>query len=100
VYLGLSKHNDVKNLLVFASGAITILQVLLQLLFITDAQRRRISTSGQNANKPGRQVITFLLLCNMTMWVIYTFEMEKVEDSPVQVKYRAFKLYRRMHDFD
>ena len=60
-------------------------QVLLQLLFITDAQRRRISTSSQNTNKPGRQVVTFLLICNLTMWIVYTFEMEKVADSPVQV---------------
>ena len=63
----------------------SVLQVLLQLLFITDAQRRRISTSSQNSNKPGRQIVTFLLLCNMTLWVFYTFEIQKVADSPVQV---------------
>ena len=33
-------------------------------------------------------MVTFLLLCNLTMWVIYTFEMQKVEDSPVQVRSR------------
>ena len=35
--------------------------------------------------KPGRQVVTFLLICNLTMWVIFTFEVQKVQDSPVQV---------------
>ena len=34
----------------------------------------------------GRQVITYLLICNLTMWIIYTFEVQKVQDSPVQVK--------------
>ena len=60
-------------------------QVLLQLLFITDAQRRRIHSSSHEASKPGRQVVTFLLICNFTMWIIYTFEVQKVEDSPIQV---------------
>ena len=58
----------------------------MQLLFITDAQRRRIHSNNHDASKPGRQVVTFLLICNITMWVIYTFEVQKVKDSPVQVK--------------
>ena len=112
---GLGVHTDLKNLLVFATGAITIIQViytcfgnyllktrkiyivrkvqyiflfmqvLLQLLFITDAQRRRIHSSSHDSTKPGRQVVTFLLICNFTMWIIYTFEVQKVEDSPIQV---------------
>ncbi len=32
-------------------------------------------------------MVTFLLLCNMTMWVLYTFEMDKVKQSPVQVAF-------------
>jgi hypothetical protein len=30
-------------------------------------------------------VVTFLLICNLAIWVIYTFEVQKVEESPVQV---------------
>ena len=62
----------------------------MQLLFITDAQRRRIHSNDHDASKPGRQVVTFLLICNITMWVIYTFEVQKVKDSPVQVKNHIF----------
>ena len=62
----------------------------MQLLFITDAQRRRIHSNDHDASKPGRQVVTFLLICNITMWVIYTFEVQKVKDSPVQVKKTIF----------
>ena len=82
---GLGPHNDLRNLLVFATGAITIFQVVFQLLFITDAQRRRIHSTNHDNSKPGRQVVTFLLICNLTMWVIYTFEVQKVQDSPIQV---------------
>jgi hypothetical protein len=84
---GLGEHTDMKNLLVFAVGAVTIIQVMLQLLFITDAQRRRISTATQNTSKPGRQVVTFLLICNLTMWVLFTFEVKKVQDNPVQLRF-------------
>ena len=61
---------------------------MLQLLFITDAQRRRIHSTSHETKKPGRQVVTFLLLCNITMWIVYTFEVQKVKDSPVQVRFR------------
>jgi len=42
----------------------------------------------QDRSKPGRQVVTFLLICNLAIWVIYTFEVQKVEESPVQVQRR------------
>jgi hypothetical protein len=87
---GLSVHSDPKNLLVLATGGITIIQVMLQLLFITDAQRRRIHSTSHETKKPGRQVVTFLLLCNITMWIVYTFEVQKVKDSPVQLKFFGF----------
>ena len=31
--------------------------------------------------------MTFLLICNLSIWVIYTFEVQKVEESPVQVSF-------------
>jgi hypothetical protein len=86
----LSVHRDPKNLLILATGGISIIQVMLQLLFITDAQRRRIHSNDHNSSKPGRQVVTFLLICNITMWIIYTFEVQKVKDSPVQLRFFGF----------
>ena len=43
----------------------------------------------QDRAKPGRQIVTFLLICNLAIWVIYTFEVQKVEESPVQVRRRG-----------
>ena len=61
-------------------------QVVIQMMFIPDVARRRIHTAEQDRSKPGRQIVTFLLICNLAIWVIYTFEIQKVEESPVQVR--------------
>jgi surface polysaccharide O-acyltransferase-like enzyme len=71
--------------------------VLLQLLFITDAQRRRISSERQNNDKPGRQVVTFLLIVNIALWFVYTFEVQKIEDSPVQRNFYGFGAWAVIH---
>ena len=40
-------------------------------------------------------MVTFLLICNLAIWVIYTFEVQKVEESPVQVReYKATTWFR------
>ncbi|XP_040571544.1 uncharacterized protein [Lepeophtheirus salmonis] len=87
---GLGDYTDLKNLLVLSTGGVTIIQAVLQLLFITDAQRRRIHSLNHDNVKPGRQVVTFLLICNLTMWIIFTFEVQKVQGSPVQLKFYGF----------
>lgn len=66
------------------------LQVVLQLLFIADVSRRRVHLPEHDRSKPGRQVVTFLLICNVTMWIIYTFETQKVEANPVQLDFYGF----------
>lgn len=87
------------NLLVMVTGALAIFQVVLQMLFIADVSRRRVHLPEHDRSKPGRQVITFLLICNVTMWVIYTFENRKVADNPVQLDfygYLAWTLIQRV----
>ncbi|GJQ74988.1 hypothetical protein Trydic_g9610 [Trypoxylus dichotomus] len=78
------------NLLVMITGALSVIQVVLQLLFIADVSRRRVHLPEHDRSKPGRQVVTFLLICNITMWIIYTFEMQKVEANPVQLEFYGF----------
>lgn len=51
--------------------------------------RRRVSSAEQDADKPGRQTVTFLLIINLTLWLVYTFEMQKLEANPVQVGNRS-----------
>ncbi|XP_063223412.1 proton channel OtopLc isoform X8 [Bacillus rossius redtenbacheri] len=78
------------NLLVMVTGLLSVLQVVLQLLFIADIARRRVHLPEHDRTKPGRQVVTFLLICNVTMWIIYTFEMQKVMANPVQLDFYGF----------
>lgn len=55
-------------------------------MFISDVVCRKRSGPKQS----GRQLITFLLITNLTLWIIYTFEMQKLEASPVQLKRFGF----------
>ncbi|XP_071055874.1 proton channel OtopLc isoform X3 [Onthophagus taurus] len=78
------------NMLIMMTGTLAIVQVLLQLLFIADVSRRRVHLPEHDRSKPGRQVVTFLLICNITMWIIYTFEMKKVEANPIIPRFYGF----------
>lgn len=55
------------------------IQVILQMLFISDVGRRRIHLPEHSRTKPGRQIVTLLMITNLTMWVIMTLEIRKVE---------------------
>jgi len=70
--------------------------VILQLLFIADVSRRRVHLPEHDRSKPGRQIVTFLLILNVTMFIIYTFEAQKVLANPVQVG-TSFLLSIRMY---
>nr|XP_033337149.1 proton channel OtopLc isoform X6 [Megalopta genalis] len=78
------------NLLVMLTGLLSVAHVILQMLFIADVSRRRVHLPEHDRSKPGRQVVTFLLICNLTMWVIYTFESQKVMANPVQLDFYGF----------
>jgi Otopetrin len=88
----LNAHKDDQNLLVTITSAVAILQVVLQLLFIADVSRRRVHLPEHDRTKPGRQIVTFLLICNIAMIAIYTFEAQKVQANPVGFFYHFFFL--------
>jgi len=83
----LSPLPHIPNLLVLVTEALVILQVLLQLLYISDVAKRAVYMPEHDLSKPGRQVVTFLLLCNLALWIVYTFEIKKVEANPVQLDF-------------
>ncbi|KAM3968231.1 LOW QUALITY PROTEIN: uncharacterized protein ACR2FA_006922 [Aphomia sociella] len=87
------------NLLVMITGCLSVLQVVLQLLFIADVSRRRVHLPEQERTKPARQAVTFLLICNVTMWLIYTFEAQKVLASPVQLDFYGFVAWSLVQRF-
>lgn len=76
------------------TSAVAVFQVILQLLFIADVSRRRVHLPEHDRSKPGRQIVTFLLICNVAMFAIYTFEAQKVFANPVSsyVRERYMKI--------
>ena len=73
----------------FAYSDFLILKVQIQLLFIADLRHKKMKLAAseaaggrfQSAVKPGRQIVTFLLVCNLGLWITYNFEMQKVGKS-------------------
>lgn len=89
VIAGAMDLSSLQHFAVLITSTLTILQVTLQSLFISDVVCRKRS----NLKQPGRQLITFLLIANLTLWIIYTFEMQKVEASPVQLRIYGFSTW-------
>ena len=43
-------------------------------------------TERQEAKKPGRDVVTFLLVCNLAMWTLNSLETNRTDAHPIQVQ--------------
>ncbi|XP_042217776.1 proton channel OtopLc-like isoform X2 [Homarus americanus] len=69
------------------SAIITLTQTTLQTIFILDATRRCCFSRDQLERKPGREMVTFLLVCNLAMWAINTFETSRADAHPTQLNF-------------
>jgi len=72
------------HLLQLLAALAMLVQPLLQTAFLLDASCRTTGTSAQARAKPGRQAVTFLLVCNLAMWVTSLIETARHEASPIQ----------------
>lgn len=70
-------------ILAFGCSVLTITQSAFQTVFITDALQRRAWDRAQAEQKPGRSVVVFLLLCNLSLWIVCIFEVKKAENIPI-----------------
>lgn len=73
-----------------ATGVMSIIQVTLQTMFILDTSHRQVFTSNQVVQKPGREVVTFLLISNLAMWATNTFETSRSDAHPEQLHFYGF----------
>ncbi|KAI2804086.1 hypothetical protein BLOT_008232 [Blomia tropicalis] len=67
------------NLLLSVIDLLTIAQVIIQSPFIVDGLRRCANRSSVRFHKPGRELIMFALILNVTLWILNTFELKSVE---------------------
>lgn len=70
-------------ILAFGCSVLNITQSALQTVFIADALQRRTRDRVQAEQKPGRSVVVFLLLCNLSLWIVCIFEVKKAENIPI-----------------
>ena len=57
----------------------TVLQVLIQSPIIVDGIRRCSNSQKARFRKPGRELVTFALIINITFWILTTFERKSVD---------------------
>ncbi|KAF7276716.1 hypothetical protein GWI33_009893 [Rhynchophorus ferrugineus] len=64
------------NVLAVIGIVFEIIQVLIQTPFTIDGMARSSNTINLRKTKPGREMVTFLVICNVAMWIMQTFEVK------------------------
>ena len=78
---------DLPSVLVFIQCSLLLVQVSFQSMIISEASRRVCTTRAQQQAKPGRQIITFMLFANITLWVLDTFMTHRDITQGVQTQF-------------
>lgn len=84
--------------LIIINGIVEILYVTLQITFLVNllqksskAEHCTSSCNGwMDGCKPGRQAVMFLILLNISQWIIATFELQKSLASPWEKNFYGF----------
>ena len=76
-------RGDIVGILSAVASTALLVEVLLQTVFIVDALRRCVQSPVQQQRKPGRAIVTFLLLCNLALVVVSVFEVKKTENARI-----------------
>ncbi|XP_967818.2 proton channel OtopLc isoform X1 [Tribolium castaneum] len=64
-----------------------LVQSSCQTVLILDAWRRRCSSPSQMRRKPGRQLITFLLVANIALWMVNRLKNNRAVSHPNQMDF-------------
>lgn len=85
----ISGHFTEENntILVLITASASLVQTFCQTVFILDASRRSCVTPDQIRKKPGREIVTFLLVSNLAMWAINTLEKSRADSHPIQLHF-------------
>ncbi|XP_037087799.1 proton channel OtopLc-like [Pollicipes pollicipes] len=79
-----------RHLVLFVLNVTLIVQTTCQGMLVSEAVRRQCATRQQQQAKPGRQVITFLLFSNATLWMMDTFMSHHWLSQEMQFNYYGF----------
>ncbi|XP_023321227.1 uncharacterized protein LOC111695966 [Eurytemora carolleeae] len=78
---------ETKSIIIFTQNIMLIVQITLQGMIMSEAGRRVCMTRSQQTAKPGRQIITFLLFANITLWILDTFISNKQITQGIQTEF-------------
>lgn len=76
-----------ETVLVLITALASLIQTAFQTMFVLDASRRSAATADHIRKKPGREIVTFLLVANLAMWSINTLEKSRAESHPIQLHF-------------
>ncbi|ELT89103.1 hypothetical protein CAPTEDRAFT_165173 [Capitella teleta] len=80
----------ITGIFTMATNALIMLQATVQTVFILNGLRRSPRSCFHERKKPGREFVTFLLVCNIGMWGINTFEVLRADSNPLALNYYGF----------
>lgn len=85
----ISGHFTLKKetILVLITALVSLIETGCQTMFILNASRRSAATPEHTRKKPGREIVTFLLVSNLAMWAINTLEKTRAESHPIQLNF-------------
>lgn len=70
---------ELNNYLLIGIDILTICQVVIQSPFIVDSIRRCANEPRIRYQKPGRELVILILILNVALWILNTFELKSVE---------------------
>ena len=83
----ISSGNHPLSYLSLFSALLDLLQSIFQTAFILDGLRRCALSRDQARRKPGRAAVTFLLVCNLALWVQATFLVRETDSAMIHQEY-------------
>ncbi|BHF84502.1 hypothetical protein SprV_0902765300 [Sparganum proliferum] len=85
--LATKEKKGMAEYLFITKAGLEIVQALMQVFLILEASRRCVKSQAHVLNKPGRTLLTLLLVLNLAMWVVNTFELKHAENHHIHKKY-------------
>lgn len=82
-YFSYSKHAPTGLL----TEIFSLIQTCIQTIFVLEAWWRRSRNIEQATMKPGREIITFLIIANMAMWTINSLMKNRAEFRPTHLAF-------------
>ncbi|XP_037792233.1 proton channel OtopLc-like [Penaeus monodon] len=83
----------VGDILFVSVSMLQVIQVIIQTALIHDGLRRRSNSSSLRRRKPGREILTFLVVTNVALWLLQTFEIKSSESNSELYKFYGKELW-------